>query len=495
MKKHCAVKAGLQKTEGMNRDVGSSDFISNLPDCILSCITGRLSMKDAVRTSVLSKKWKYVWTSATGLDMNEDCFCLNNQNGWRNERRISTEDKRKKMVKAVSHVFNSHIGHIEKFQLLFNPGIYTSHVDQWISFLTCSGAQEVDLDFRFQLKKFVVNFYRLPSYFFDCESLRVLTLQNCLIQLPVDFKGFKSLAVLVLSGVYIQGSHLEGLVSKCERLQSLTLQNAWGFKFIKIRSPLKSLQCLTIDNNCRVSLCEVLVDAPNLLSLNVTGYMSNHFNVHALVFNFPRLVNFSCTCVSHSPFTLDGEQADVLVMVLKKLAYVENMSLLGSFIKLCIGRSNFPVFGNLRKLSIKVDMTQPLEVTEFTCFLKSCPSLKELVIWCDEPLGKKYSSGLWENVEPTDCIIHHLERVVINDFSGEEDGMGFMNFLLKNARVLKKITVNFNKGLWKDTQELALRGLKRLERADGHVELLIGYVSFWDDYILIRKCAGSTCTS
>lgn len=41
----------------------SKDFISGLPDCLLHNILSFLDMKLAVQTSILSTRWRYIWTS------------------------------------------------------------------------------------------------------------------------------------------------------------------------------------------------------------------------------------------------------------------------------------------------------------------------------------------------------------------------------------------------------------------------------------------------
>ncbi|KAJ1383996.1 Leucine-rich repeat domain superfamily [Sesbania bispinosa] len=50
------------------------DIISNLPESIIGRILSFLPTKDAVRTSVLSKRWTFMWTSITKLDLDDSEF-------------------------------------------------------------------------------------------------------------------------------------------------------------------------------------------------------------------------------------------------------------------------------------------------------------------------------------------------------------------------------------------------------------------------------------
>lgn len=47
----------------------SSDRISNLPEAVIGHILSCLPTKDVVQTCVLSKDWKYKWTSTYKLDI------------------------------------------------------------------------------------------------------------------------------------------------------------------------------------------------------------------------------------------------------------------------------------------------------------------------------------------------------------------------------------------------------------------------------------------
>ena len=58
---------------GLDRNFGEGKSrICSLPDSILQHILSLLQIKEAVKTSVLSKRWEFLWTSISKLDFKED---------------------------------------------------------------------------------------------------------------------------------------------------------------------------------------------------------------------------------------------------------------------------------------------------------------------------------------------------------------------------------------------------------------------------------------
>ncbi|KAF7116812.1 hypothetical protein RHSIM_RhsimUnG0013000 [Rhododendron simsii] len=60
----------VELSEQQNVGKGN-DIISSLPENVLHHILSFLSTKDAIRSSVLSTKWKYLWTSIANIDLKE----------------------------------------------------------------------------------------------------------------------------------------------------------------------------------------------------------------------------------------------------------------------------------------------------------------------------------------------------------------------------------------------------------------------------------------
>ncbi|GKF28001.1 F-box/FBD/LRR-repeat protein-like protein, partial [Tanacetum coccineum] len=83
----------------------SLDMISNLPPTIIETILCLLPIQEAVRTSVLSKKWRYNWTKIPKLVFNEYTF------------KVSTKENQRKPFYAINQVLLLHQGPILEFTL------------------------------------------------------------------------------------------------------------------------------------------------------------------------------------------------------------------------------------------------------------------------------------------------------------------------------------------------------------------------------------------
>ncbi|XP_019257685.1 PREDICTED: F-box/LRR-repeat protein At4g14103-like [Nicotiana attenuata] len=160
----------------------SLDILSNLPGNLIDEILIRLPLQDAVRTSILSKKWRYNWCKLPELTLNEQAYRTS-------EKPILLATT---FTNIVNHLLTLHSGPITKFTLNFDPYLIPCPTfDNLIYFLSRNGIQHLVLRLPWGIEP-----YKLPSSFFSCLQLRHLTLQNCLIELlPPAFKGFHSISL------------------------------------------------------------------------------------------------------------------------------------------------------------------------------------------------------------------------------------------------------------------------------------------------------------
>ncbi|CAM8882155.1 unnamed protein product [Rhodiola kirilowii] len=132
---------------GNNRGNDESDRITKLPDEIIGHILSYLPICDALRTSVLSRRWRCSWTKTVQLNLYYD---------ESKEREMNNE----RFFKLVLRVLASHVGPIHKCVLRPNSDDHQGvidvegDVDIWLRLLSTNGYMEWE--------------FMLPPYVFQC---------------------------------------------------------------------------------------------------------------------------------------------------------------------------------------------------------------------------------------------------------------------------------------------------------------------------------------
>ncbi|KAH7666172.1 RNI-like protein [Dioscorea alata] len=209
----------------------SSDFISNLPYEIKEKILQCLPIKDVVRTSILSTKWRYVWASLQNLVFDDKDF-------------ISDDD------------FDMFCEFVDRFLLLHDALILQLHlriafelsatIDRWILVISRKKVQ----NFKLVLSEPLDDIYGVHSSLFSCYELRHLLLANCSVTLPRNFKGLGKLKTLELDDVVISNDDLSYLISSCSKLQQLEMILENNYNSIEIEG--KEGQKLTISRSSSI---------------------------------------------------------------------------------------------------------------------------------------------------------------------------------------------------------------------------------------------------
>ncbi|OMP02164.1 hypothetical protein COLO4_11297 [Corchorus olitorius] len=146
--------------KGAKIKLGCLDKISSLPDSILCRILSSIPIKDAVRTSILSTRWRYLFASMTTLQLDDRCLNHGSVESFMNfgDRLL---------------LFSSEPS-LECFQLVVswtNRYVFdSSRVYEWVRAALGHGVKELDL--LIDIKEFM-----LPTILFTCKSLVTLKLQ------------------------------------------------------------------------------------------------------------------------------------------------------------------------------------------------------------------------------------------------------------------------------------------------------------------------------
>ena len=311
------------------------DRISELPDCILSCILTTLSMKDLLKTSILSKRWCNLWGLRRDL-----CFNIHNvlgsseaellQTGYlmdvlntsfmppgfiffgepTMERHVNLDLSRNEFVNRVDQFVKNFKGTIID-SLLVNFSLdyqQSNNIDQWISFAIARGVRRINLLFLGKPYNLYFDVTRCNRYKFDfalflennASTLNHLHLENCCVRHPTncDFLSFKNLRFLSLEETKLDETLIESLLSNCPRLEELCLFRCeFTLSMPMIASSslchLKVVRCYHVSkNNYKWELKLILLDCLKLTSLELDFLepnLSSEDEFDILYFNAPML--------------------------------------------------------------------------------------------------------------------------------------------------------------------------------------------------------------
>ncbi|EYU30181.1 hypothetical protein MIMGU_mgv1a007194mg [Erythranthe guttata] len=237
------------------------DRISDLPKDILQRILYLLSQEDAVRTSVLSKSWRYIWCTRPNLDFSDSNFKGNNQ------QFLST-------VGNTLQLYSDQRLCLDEFRLsiLLVDHEWVSLLEKWIPLLADMGVK----DFRLSIPSDYSNreFIDLPVVVFKAESLKSLHLYrfNLGKNIPENIL-FVRLQVLQLSHVVLhERGVFDKIMSSCPLLTDLWLQECKGLETVKLEKKLhKYLKHFTFINRTNHAGCSIEIDVPTLVTIRIIG--------------------------------------------------------------------------------------------------------------------------------------------------------------------------------------------------------------------------------
>ncbi|XP_015168351.1 F-box/FBD/LRR-repeat protein At1g13570-like [Solanum tuberosum] len=377
------------KHKKVGRESVSVDIFSNLPSDVTDAILMCLLLRDIVRTSILSKRWRYKWCKLPELTLN-----LNH---------LRTNDlipPTLQFTNIMYHLLTLHVGPIIKFTLSINCFLETCPViDNLIFFLSRNGIQHLVLQLPSDGK--------LPSSVFKCLQLRHLIIRSYVIVFPPALEKFDRLVNLELCSVSISSKLLESLISNCSFLQQLVLKLS------------------------RLTLTSVVeIKAPMLRSFDFSGSIQ-----YICLKNIPLLAKVSL--IDEDCFSAKSTKCDI-INFFKSFVVLENLHLSEAGTGGVPARLPFDLkfVKRLRLSSIYLDKQD--EILCALCLIKSCPYLEyiDIVQVYDSPaLPCLELEGL------SDVMFSHLKEVKPEGFLAPVVGMQLIKLLLDKSPVLVRMLI------------------------------------------------------
>uniref|UniRef100_A0A2N9HN57 Uncharacterized protein n=1 Tax=Fagus sylvatica TaxID=28930 RepID=A0A2N9HN57_FAGSY len=387
------------------------DRISNLRNSLLSHILSFLTIKEAVATSILSSRWKPLWTLVPNLNLDDDEFQripISSDEQSRNRYRFKFEH----IVPRIWALRNANP--LQKFRLRWHFGCDPIHVDTWVRAAIAQGLEELDLDLCPDQP-----FYMPCTLFSYGKTLVVLKLSGDEIVLnsPSSSLGFPSLKILHLHSVtYSNHDSFSRLLSCCPVLQDFSLkidnddEQECNFEII-----VPTLEKLHL--NMQEAVYKLVINTPALEYLSFIGIL----NEELLLENLPNLVK---AVLDVDPDYEDDEYGNMEWNFISALNGVKSLYLYGDT-TLCLCRSSefdLPMFHNLTFLNFCVHscMWHVLPL-----FLERVPNLEVLILDKDVPK----------------CVSSHLTAFHFKGFRGFE---GFKDELEIVEQILNLQLVKLN---------------------------------------------------
>lgn len=254
------------------------DRISSLPDSILHQILSSIDTTSVVQTSVLSKRWRYLWTSVPNIHLDYDAFLGN----------FHCETKKRRFAHFVNQVLSLRdASTVFRFYLRSSLFLNSDLVKKCIRYAFRHNVQELLLwpECSALLKRFEFPRCLSKALGISCSSLISLRLACHAFSMPPD----EPLQLPALKTLHLAGccpgysNFITESVGNCTNLETLILVES-EMKSLNISAPnLRNLELDYVDGDeysCTESM--IVVSAPGLTSFKLEGHVLPVFSAASL---------------------------------------------------------------------------------------------------------------------------------------------------------------------------------------------------------------------
>ncbi|XP_019102080.1 PREDICTED: putative F-box/LRR-repeat protein At3g49150 [Camelina sativa] len=348
-------------------DICCKDMISDLPEALICHILSFLPVEVSALTSVLSKKWQYLFALRPNLEFDDAVIYLN-PDGKRDETMFMDFVER---VLALQGDYP-----INKLSLTCRRFIDSLCVSRWISNAMERGVSDLEL----RLNVNWANTMMRPNVFVSKTLVHLKIETGNGVVIDVEDVFLPKLKTLHLNKVLLQHSDngFVKLITSCHVLEELVMTNlCWDgyWKRAVSSKTLKrlSLLCESGDNNPY----SVSFDTPNLVYLFYYDFVADKYDE----LNFDSLVEASICLQMTSDQRANVSYEHMVGDATKFLMRIKNVQILYLFANtievLTFCCEQIPVFKNLTNLTIKTHKQAGWE--SLPALLKNCPNLETLI--------------------------------------------------------------------------------------------------------------------
>ncbi|XP_073146006.1 FBD-associated F-box protein At2g26860-like isoform X2 [Henckelia pumila] len=412
------------------------DRISELLDGVISLIVSRLHTRDAVRMSVLSRRWQHVYTFVSEVRF----YCFSMSTGsllCKNLEGEKLSELKRKFVQAVDTFLHHHSGcRITSFDLVCCfRGCISDSFRRWMNCIGRLGVERLTIRYcslnRAESNPHVFS----PDILLGASSVKHIYLMGGSFQIS----SHKALEDLDFTGVVFTSESVECILLNCSNLQSLKLKFCVLPSKLHIHGPDLQLKTLTLFNCSEV----VKID---LSARNLTTFELYTLRMVKLMFsNVPSLQNILIDIGDRTVASYVFEKVAKDLPNLKCMYFWTDASFFEAFE---IGGVNN--FRHLRQLALFLDNQNKLDLLALATILDVCPLLHKLHVSMSQP--STFNGGAEKRL-----VRHHtqLKEVEFSGFSSTENEYNFILYIVENVVSLERLSIfldvryyHLNLGRW-----------------------------------------------
>ncbi|XP_015880921.3 putative F-box/FBD/LRR-repeat protein At4g03220 [Ziziphus jujuba] len=459
-----------------------NDYISELPDAVLHHILFLLPIKTVAQTSVLSKRWRSLWSTFPDLDFTtfNPVATISHPNGSRKSHAHSSHShsSNPKGIDFISQILTLRNKHSDIRVLRFRGRLSFSRLNGMIRRAIRHNVQELDVDVATD------DYFNFPRCVIASKSLRVFKMRSRypgfrLAPTSIMKSGFQSLQSLSLSLIILYNQpSLSDLFSDSSfpLLKKLSLDACFGLKILNVGC--RALEDLSLENCFQLQCLEI--SCLKLERLRVASCFDAYIARSWVKIEAPKVrsVVWEYNAVTDGCFVvnLSGvEEASVGFFVLQEhlsvpklqtvsnllmaLSHVRRLTLEIQCVEIISNNNYFAVylqpFNNLESLELHTGFNKN-NVPGLACIFKSSPLLRTLILRIINDYKierRKWNKDLWDmsateeeqywesQAETLKSFLHNLKVVKIHGFLECENEVSLAKFLLKHGKALEEMTL------------------------------------------------------
>ncbi|KAM3318588.1 hypothetical protein ACQJBY_036004 [Aegilops geniculata] len=425
----CGVLSDYPRHEPTDGEEPPVDLLGDLPEDVLCTVLSKLSLEEAVRTSAISRKWRYLWTVCPKLSF--DGNTIRGKNNY--EKRVYNL--------VFSHIVNRVLRQcrgklVEELEMKIELNrMLVEHLDNWVRFAVSSRTKALVFDLAREQRQppGCVDRYKFPFELLDEDSihrLQKLHLSFVDFQPPMHFSGFPNLRKLYLSIVSVNGKDIQHMLSNCCNLEWLSIVRCHLNGELKVNGPLPHLLYLKIAT-CR--LTNIAFHAVNLATFEYRGL--------AVPIDLSKSSELKCANIWYYGDTLE-HTITVLANVLINVQHLTLDTACEPPKIPCLMHYRCK-FSQMTCLQLRLVYIQEFNILSLVSFVRSAPFIKKLELHFRFP---SYVHSVQESDEPIrklpERLFNDLKSLYVTGFKACIGQVEFLSHMVENSPALEILSID-----------------------------------------------------